>query len=911
MSWKYRKINIQGQQEALFCLMLMLCSIIYSGWADETFPNKITFQKITQTSKLQAKLNDSISKSTSSIPVISSTETSNISTDTSNVTNLFLISSTTEASDASNPNTNVSNICSEGIKSILSNSEDEKPIVKTEREIVQVLQGEVMLSILTTDPISAMFVVNRLNVANLLEADFEIGVRAIQLDGEQSAQNLLLQEIQYQQQCLTHSLGIFIDYDYFKMMAEFIKELEYRIWPISSIREDIFPKVAHLLYQMPWGDQIASVEILSETLQIYNDFTDAVRREHMCLMHFKSDNNIYILFGNKMAMNFKENGTIFAVPTERTERGFIADLPDRSYILMENEINLKIIDQNSTQITLDEPLVGKTILSSRVLALSRPLLKLMRWFKSFLEKHCRRFEDLFILESCTQFLEFIDNDWMNSDRASHQDTAELLDLFRMRRLTTLMNFQMFQKHSAANADVDLLSSVSLGDDHLRLREIASQNFVTNITTYYHYNQDNQTSVELKTKFGKVFNCQYSAAENPRHPFLFDGDSVMFWRIKPETWVATGMTAAILGVICTLAILVFIIVRISLGDVFEGNPVTSILLLLSLLLMFTSFVPFSMEYVGEQRNSHVTFEDLATLNTLCAVRIFILTLIYCFVFCILLCRAVMLASIGSEGGFLSHVNGYIQAVVCIFSVLVQLGMSIQLLVVMHIASDRISCENIYYGNWLFGLLSYDALLLLSSIALIPFIYRSQRNYREGILIVIGCVLILIIWIAWITISFFGDDMRDAAIPLGLQACGWAALVGILIPRTFLIVRGIERSDIAQALPSLTSLAFAQNNQYSSEQSVYECVNPAMRNCQDDESHHHHHQSPSEIPTLPLRGGGPRRQQMFANLRQTHAVGNGGGGGMRRQNTTRVQRGSPTGSCESSLPPSPENSKITRF
>lgn len=155
--------------------MLMLCSVIYSGWADETFPNKITSQKITQTPKLQAKLNDSIAKSTSTIPIMSSTEASKMSTDTSNVTNLFLISSTTEASDASDPNTNVSNICSEGIKSIFSNSEDEKPIVKTEREIVQVLQGEVMLSILTTDPVSAMFVINRLNVANLLEADFEIG----------------------------------------------------------------------------------------------------------------------------------------------------------------------------------------------------------------------------------------------------------------------------------------------------------------------------------------------------------------------------------------------------------------------------------------------------------------------------------------------------------------------------------------------------------------------------------------------------------------------------------------------------------------------------------------------------------------------------------------------------------------
>lgn len=395
---------------------------------------------------------------------------------------------------------------------------------------------------------------------------------------------------------------------------------------------------------------------------------------------------------------------------------------------------------------------------------------------------------------------------------------------------------------------------------------------------------------------------------------------MFWRIKMDTWVATGLTAAILGLIATLAILVFIVVRISLGDVFEGNPVTSILLLLSLILVFCSFVPFSMEYVGEQRNSHVTFEDVHTLNTLCAVRVFMVTLVYCFVFSLLLCRAVMLASIGSEGGFLSHVNGYIQAVICAFSVCVQVGMSVQLLVVMHMASESVSCENIYYGRWLWGLLAYDFLLLCCLVSLVPFIYRSQRNYREGILIVIGAVLLLIIWTVWIVLSLFGDEWRDAAIPLGLQASGWAVLVGILIPRSFLIVRGIERSDIAQALPSLTSLAFAQNNQYSSEQvssavdlatmpssnfiylqSVYECVNPAMRHCSQEEMHH---QSPSEIPTLPLRGGGPRRQQFFANLRQANA-------NINPQRPPPRPQQSPSRSSVCSLPPSPENSKITRF
>ncbi|XP_073840014.1 G protein coupled receptor bride of sevenless isoform X2 [Musca autumnalis] len=760
-----------------------------------------------------------------------------------------------------------------------------------------------MLSVMTTDPYSAMFVINRLNVANLLEADFEIGIRAVTIHSDHLLENILLQEIKYQQQCINHPIGIFIDYDYYKELESLIKDLEYNIWPIPSIRQDLFPKVAHLLHQMPWGDHIASVEILTENLNVYNDFMEATRKEQMCLMHFKSDNNIYILFGNKMLSHFKENGTIFAVPTERVERLFLWDLPNKSYILMENEIDLRVVDKNVTQMTLDDPLIGKTILPSRVLAFARPIVELARWLKSSLTKNCKRVEEFFAIETCSNLLEFV-GDWEKPEnRLPVHDTAELLDLLRMRHLGAMMNFQMFQKQ------VDDLTPpvIIYEEDKMKMREIAAQNFVTNITTYYHYNRDNHTSLEMKTKFGHVFTCQYTAGENSRYPFLFDGESVMFWRIKPDTWVATGMTAAILGLICTLAILVFIVVRISLGDVFEGNPVTSILLLLSLLLMFTSFIPFSIEYVGEHRNSHVTIEDAETLNTLCAVRVFILTLVYCFVFSLLLCRSVMLASIGSEGGFLSHVNGYIQAVICVFSILVQLGMSIQLLVGMHIASDKVSCENMYYGYWMFGLLAYDMLLLLSIIALVPFIYRSQRNYREGILIVIGSVLMLIIWIVWITLSLFGDEMRDAALPLGLQASGWAILVGILIPRTFLIVRGIERSDIAQALPSLTSLAFAQNHQYSSEQSVYECVNPAMRNISQDELHH---QSPSEIPTLPLRGGGgPRRQQFFANLRQANAhIGN------QRQNTTRVNRGnSPAHSVQESLTPSdsPESSKITRF
>ncbi|SPP89593.1 protein bride of sevenless [Drosophila guanche] len=784
-------------------------------------------------------------------------------------------------------------ICLNGLH-LTINSPDEGILTRTQDEFVQIIEGDVMLSVLTKDTISALFVVNRVNQANLINADFEIGLRAINIDNDSLAESILLQEVQYLQQCIQYSMGIFTDYELYKQLESIIKDLEYNIWPIPDTHAFLFPKVAHLLHQMPWGEKIASVEIASENLDMYNEFMEAARQEHMCLMHFKSDDNVYILFGNKMASHFKENGTLFAVPTGRTDIEFLADLPNGAFILMENEIDLGTTSElDPTPTTLDEVLIGKSVLPSRVLSFANPLVDLIHWLRGSLDKHCKGDGEMYVLESCFNFLNFIE-DWRTSEYRQAHKTAEILSLLLMRKLTTAMNFQMYQKK------VQTLDKIT-GESRTELREIASQNVVSNVTTYYHYNRDNSTSLELKTKFGQVFNCQYSAGDNRRYPFLFDGESVMFWRIKVDTWVATGLTAAILGLIATLAILVFIVVRISVGDVFEGNPVTSILLLLSLILVFCSFVPFSIEYVGEQRNSHVTLEDAQTLNTLCAVRVFIMSLVYCFVFSLLLCRALMLASIGSEGGFLSHVNGYIQAVICAFSVFVQLGMSVQLLVVMHVASEAVSCENLYYGHWLWGLLSYDFLLLCCVAALIPSIYRSQRNYREGILIVIGAVLVLVIWIAWILLSLFGDEWRDAAIPLGLQASGWAVLVGILIPRSFLIVRGIERSDIAQALPSLTSLAFAQNNQYSSEQSVYECVNPAMRHCSQEEMNH---QSPSEIPTLPLRGGGPRRQQFFANLRQANA-------NINPQRSPPRPQHSPSRSSVSSLPASPENNKNTRF
>ena len=201
--------------------------------------------------------------------------------------------------------------------------------------------------------------------------------------------------------------------------------------------------------------------------------------------------------------------------------------------------------------------------------------------------------------------------------------------------------------------------------------------------------------------------------------------------------------------------------------------------------------------------------------------------------------------------------------------------------MHASQRHVTCENVYFGNWFWGIIGYDAMLLIMLVLLTPFIFKSQRNYQEGILIVITSVLCLVTWSIWIPLSMIDNNFREMMIPLGVQATAWVILAALMVPRCFLIVRSIARSDFTQALPSLTSLAFAQASQFISEpvglihifsmlnfaslllfkQSIYECVNPTMRTRSSDEDgsqiHTNEYLSPSEVPTLPLRGGGGRR------------------------------------------------------
>ncbi|PNF16041.1 hypothetical protein B7P43_G04608 [Cryptotermes secundus] len=213
--------------------------------------------------------------------------------------------------------------------------------------------------------------------------------------------------------------------------------------------------------------------------------------------------------------------------------------------------------------------------------------------------------------------------------------------------------------------------------------------------------------------------------------------------------------------------------------------------------------------------------------ICGSRIFGTNVSYALLFSIMLSRSFMLASCDQDGGFMSHVNGYLQTVLCFFIAGVQLALSVQFWAINSSFLGSRQCSSIYDGHLFLFLLSYDIFLLLLLVCTSPFIARSKRNYQEGIFFTVASFLCLITFIGWIAAYVFVPrHWQDAAITGGLIGTATVILVTVFIPRTYLMMTAIVRDHLASALPSLayTSTTSIQDINYRSTQVLYDTVTP---------------------------------------------------------------------------------------
>lgn len=152
-----------------------------------------------------------------------------------------------------------------------------------------------------------------------------LGTRTITILQPNDIKDLIVEEVQYLEQCVSNPIGILVSNGLWPIIADIVADLEYNIWKMPSPSQILFPSIAHLLYEFPWKiSNNPSVQLKAETAEIANEFLESAVNEHLCLTLMPSEVNTYIILGNEVLKDdsLDENGTIFAVPLF-TADGFI------------------------------------------------------------------------------------------------------------------------------------------------------------------------------------------------------------------------------------------------------------------------------------------------------------------------------------------------------------------------------------------------------------------------------------------------------------------------------------------------------------------------------------------------------------------------------------------------------------
>ena len=160
---------------------------------------------------------------------------------------------------------------------------------------------------------------------------------------------------------------------------------------------------------------------------------------------------------------------------------------------------------------------------------------------------------------------------------------------------------------------------------------------------------------------------------------------------------------------------------------------------------------------------------------------------------------MLATSEDADGLPGHVSGFAQFTIFIFMFGVQVAVSVQEAIFhgisgysetthveRHLVKECIlhSSSNDQYP--LIQRIWYAMLLLIFQICINPFIVKSERNYREGILFCFASTFVLIIWIIWIAMYIvmgerIGNDWHDKSVVCGLLASSIMLIITIFVPK----------------------------------------------------------------------------------------------------------------------------------
>ncbi|KAJ8920169.1 hypothetical protein NQ315_011830 [Exocentrus adspersus] len=637
---------------------------------------------------------------------------------------------------------------------------------------------------------SAVWTTHRLNFLQVL-TPLKLGFDVYEACTESDYYKIIFDLYQEEEAGSKYLLGVVTDGNPSEKVSQFCEVLDVRILSSYKYQGNLVRASVKVLSSLGWA---GNVTVLAPDDNLLREFYRYSKKEFVCVkdcLVYGNDcpatlntTNPFLFFGNGddikqfvKNQNFEDNpeGEIgLFVPLDGTVP---LDLPEGSYVV--------VPPHSPPSTTYKKP---ENILPTPLLFdLTKPMLLYAKNAEAFIATHCN---DTLYKLNCLR------NKYDKNYHPYLITPSTIMEMLKIEPLRPSFVYDVFRVENETSPKKNYLFqpftkifTYNIFDGNLT---ILDQSFETNTST----------AVEATEKC-----LSYFSKRNYRIIAANETDSHVL-NFRSESWVFAFLSLSLLGVLFCISVLVFLLLAIFRRDILEGNPILTLSLLLAVMLLFCSVLPFSLEY-NKQTQHH-----------LCIARALATTLGYATVFSLVLSRCILLATAAKEIGFMSHIAGPVQAFLCLFIFGVQAALNLQIIG---------KCYDIFKGYSFLYLMSYNVMLLLLLLCLCPLMYKSQRNYREGKYFTIAVVLTTITWSVWMPCyAFLGDQWKEPVLCSGMVCTAGIFLGAVFIPRTYLMTIAAAKDKITNTLPSMGTATSVMDIYRANTQPIYDCVNVAAIN-----------------------------------------------------------------------------------
>lgn len=251
-----------------------------------------------------------------------------------------------------------------------------------------------------------------------------------------------------------------------------------------------------------------------------------------------------------------------------------------------------------------------------------------------------------------------------------------------------------------------------------------------------------------------------------------GEGVDARKVRPDNylgrlWATIMVAIAAVGILATLFILVYVLIKICDGTL-AGNQSLGVLLLLGIMTLFACVVPFV----------------LPVSETKCGVRVMAYPVALALCYGILLVKVMQLRSLVllGLGGRISYLNQYI---ILFFIVLVQVVINVQWYMTNgpHLRIDTEGTAYCFVPRSDFMMLhTYIVILVVLAFGYGLSVLKIRRNYKEGRWVTLAAFLSLPILVVWgLVLGLAADRYDELTTCMALMLLALILILAIFIPK----------------------------------------------------------------------------------------------------------------------------------